>query len=638
MPNLLQRLTDQETPMAVLRRGVNLEVMTGRVSDVPSTADIPLTSQPTLALVPFRQVSERGFEAYDDGVPLRVLQVTDQETISLDHAQAHLPTRVPGLIRAGFDTTDQAYAQAVQDLIDQEIGRGEGANFVLHRSYTGQLVGASPRQAVLAYLAALLRSEQGAYWTYAVHLGDVALVGASPERHLTITDGVVTMNPISGTYRHPPQGPNVTGMLSFLTDAKEVDELFMVVDEELKLMATVCPSGGRVVGPFLKPMSRVTHTEYLLEGRTDLDQRTVLRQTMFAPTVTGAPMANACRVIKRREARGRGYYAGVMALFEPNQSGGHNLDAPILIRTAYVTPDGRVKVPVGATVVRHSIPDSEVAETTTKAAGLLTAMGVLDAPVGITAPVAAPNDAEVMPAAPAGPAPVTGLSPPVTQAEQVAQDPRVLQTLHYRNERLAPFWLQDNLGLARSLTGLDFTVIDAEDGFSQMLAHQLRRLGARTQVVGWVDLSRGLVLSAPWLVAGPGPGDPDSTEPRIEALRQVITQRLADGLPFLAVCLSHQILCRHLGLDLRALSRPRQGEQLTDTIFGMTATLGYYNSFTATAPLSELPGVEVARRPGTDEVIGLRGPSFVSLQGHPESALSTNGTDLLSALLTSQGR
>lgn len=77
---------------------------------------------------------------------------------------------------------------------------------------------------------------------------------------------------------------------------------------------------------------------------------------MFAPTVTGSPMQNACTVIQRHERSPRGYYSGVAALFTPNDDGRHDLDAPILIRTAYLA-DGRLRVPVGATLVRHSSPE-----------------------------------------------------------------------------------------------------------------------------------------------------------------------------------------------------------------------------------------------------------------------------------------
>ncbi|MDR0365776.1 MAG: hypothetical protein LBH68_02955, partial [Bifidobacteriaceae bacterium] len=156
------------------------------------------------------------------------------------------------------------------------------------------------------------------------------------------------------------------------------------------------------------------------------------------------------------------------------------------------------------------------------------------------------------------------------------------------------------------------------------------RLGAQARVIGWADYSPG---SEDLVIPGPGPGDPSGAEPRVEKLRSVIERCLKTGAPFLAVCLSHQILARHLGLDLRQLKRPHQGEQLTDELFGRLATLGYYNTFTAVAPLEPPPGLEVVRRRGTDEVIALRGSRFASLQGHPESALSTDGIDLLARLI-----
>ena len=129
----------------------------------------------------------------------------------------------------------------------------------------------------------------------------------------------------------------------------------MVLDEELKMMATVAEHGGQVVGPYLKQMAHLTHTEYLLAGRGSLDVREVLRETMFAPTVTGSPIENACRVIARHERRGRGYYAGVLALL------GHDDGGPADAGRADPDPHrgdlartARLRVPVGATLVRHS--------------------------------------------------------------------------------------------------------------------------------------------------------------------------------------------------------------------------------------------------------------------------------------------
>ncbi|VFT54371.1 phenazine biosynthesis protein PhzE [Pseudomonas aeruginosa] len=54
--------------------------------------------------------------------------------------------------------------------------------------------------------------------------------------------------------------------MEFLDNRKEADELYMVVDEELKMMARICEDGGRVLGPYLKEMAHLAHTEYFIEG------------------------------------------------------------------------------------------------------------------------------------------------------------------------------------------------------------------------------------------------------------------------------------------------------------------------------------------------------------------------------------
>ena len=121
----------------------------------------------------------------------------------------------------------------------------------------------------------------------------------------------------------------------------------MVVDEELKMMCDICNEGGQVLGPFLKPMTHLVHTEYLLAGRTNRDVREVLRDTMYAATVTGSPVENACRLIKEYESEGRGYYGAALALLGRDEAGEPTVDSPIVIRTADVALDGRLKVTAG---------------------------------------------------------------------------------------------------------------------------------------------------------------------------------------------------------------------------------------------------------------------------------------------------
>ncbi|MDY7089513.1 MAG: anthranilate synthase family protein [Actinomycetota bacterium] len=589
-------------PFALLHRdgADHVEVLTGDVITVSALDDIPLhRGRPTLAVIPYRQIAERGFDCVDDAAPLECLVVRSSRLEPLDA----FPPGPLSIGDGGFDLSDDEYGAIVEDVLRDEIGHGEGANFVIHRVFRATVDG-DPVAAARAAFGRLLASEQGTYWTFLVHTGTRTLVGATPERHVSVADGITMMNPISGTFR------NGSGrLLDFLRDPKEVEELYMVLDEELKMMATVAEQGGQVAGPYLKQMTHLTHTEYLLAGRGSLDVRDVLRETMFAPTVTGSPIENACRVIARHERRGRGYYAGVLALLDHDDQGRQTLDAPILIRTAEISPAGDLRVPVGATLVRHSTAAGEVAETHTKAAGVLAALG----------------------AVPARPQP--------TRAE--AESPEVQAALAARNDNLARFWLDSRAPgalVVPELAGRTAVIVDGEDTFTGMLAHQLKALGLAVTLVSWSAAAAPEVTAADLMIAGPGPGDPgDLADPKMAAMRALIEARLTEGRPVLAVCLGHQILASLLGLRLHRRDSPYQGLAREIDLFGATRRVGFYSSFSAIAPAGELDTaygvVEIARDPGDSTVHALRGPGFAGVQFHPESVLSRDGLAVLAELL-----
>jgi phenazine biosynthesis protein phzE len=335
----------------------------GRRSVVRSILDVPLeTGVPEddhiadrLLAIPFRQVEERGFEAHDDGTPLVVVDVESEREFSVaEVVEAIDDVDVTFADRGGFDIDDDEYAKLVEAVIADEIGQGEGANLVIGRHYRATVADWGHDKA-LAVFKRLLERERGAYWTFVFFTGDRYLIGASPERHVTVHGGDVRMNPISGTFRLRGEGNLKPRLLDFLQDEKEIYELFMVVDEELKMMCDICTEGGQVLGPFLKPMSHLIHTEYLLAGRTTRDPREVLRDSMYAATVTGSPVENACRLIKQYETQGRGYYGAALAILGRDGEGEPIVDSPIVIRTADVDLDGRLTVTAGATLVRDSI-------------------------------------------------------------------------------------------------------------------------------------------------------------------------------------------------------------------------------------------------------------------------------------------
>ncbi|MEU9543312.1 MULTISPECIES: anthranilate synthase family protein [Streptomyces] len=605
-------LLDDPRPFALLRRRTpghdhdTVELLLGPVSTCDRLADLP---DEGLALVPFRQIRERGFDVRDDGTPLAVLTPEETHVLPLERALAELPAHEVRVTGGGFDVADEEYAGIVGRVLEEEIGRGEGANFVIRRTYEGAIAGFG-RADALALFRRLLVGERGAYWTFVVHTGERTLVGASPEVHVRMSGGTVVMNPISGTYRYPAEGPCADDLLGFLADGKEIEELSMVVDEELKMMCTVGDRGGVVIGPRLKEMAHLAHTEYELRGRSSLDVREVLKETMFAATVTGSPVQNACRVIERHEVGGRGYYAGALALIGRDAGGAQTLDSPILIRTADIDADGRLRVPVGATLVRGSDPVGEVAETHAKAAGVLAALGVVEAG-----------------------ARVEGVRP------RLADDPRVRAALDGRRASLAPFWLRMQ-EQARELEG-HALVVDAEDTFTAMLAHVLRSSGLEVTVRRYDEpgLREAVRAHEGPLVLGPGPGDPlDLDDPKMRFLRELTAEVIGGhGHGVLGVCLGHELIAAELGLEIVRKEVPYQGAQTEIDLFGRAETVGFYNSFVAhcdeeTAAELSAHGIEVSRTEG-GEVHALRGPGFAGVQFHPESVLTLNGTAVVRELV-----
>jgi len=585
-----------------------------QLSHVPLEEGAPVGGRrfDRLLCVPFAQIRERGFEAHDDGTPLSSIEIDFEAEIPTVELLAELPSEpLESVGPAGFDSADEAYAGLVGRVITDEIGNGEGANLVIARSYRASIVDWDGRKALTVFRR-LLERERGAYWTFLVFTGDRYLVGASPERHLSVRGGDVRMNPISGTFRlggtvDPEERKR--RLLAFLGDEKEIYELFMVVDEELKMMCGICAEGGQILGPYLKPMTHLIHTEYLLAGRSSQDPRDVLRSSMFAATVTGSPVENACRLIKRYEREGRGYYGGMLALLGRDAAGAATVDAPILLRTADVSMTGELRVTAGATLVRDSEPASEVAETAAKAGGILTAFGLVPAPQASGAEIA-----------------------------ELMRDEDVLVALETRNQRLSRFWFHDQseVGPSPDLAGRHVVVLDGEDDFVTMLRHMLAVLGMTSETLRHSAYSAGAFDAADLVIVGPGPGDPrDSDDPKIKAVRSAVDDLLSAGTPFLAVCLGHQVLCGALGLPLAVKDIVFQGTQTRIEVGGRPENVGFYNTFVARVEEGTVlpPGVTADADPITGDVNLVEGPHYRGIQFHAESILTENGFRLIRELL-----
>ncbi|MCW2839230.1 MAG: phenazine-specific anthranilate synthase component [Aeromicrobium sp.] len=627
MPSLDELLAQPAFALIRVRESDTVTLVGGPRTDLANLADIPVKTGDTrawdhLVLVPYAQARERGFEAHQDGTPLSAIEIAYSREVPLEELLSQLPdVPVEFTDRGGFESSDDEYAGIVRQIIDEEIGQGEGANLVIGRHYRAQVADWG-HDAALTVFRRLLERERGAFWTFCIFTGDRYLIGASPERHVSLDAGQVRMNPISGTFRMrglETHADRKRELLTFLQDEKEIYELFMVVDEELKMMCDICHEGGLVLGPYLKPMTHLVHTEYLLAGRTHRDVREVLRDSMFAATVTGSPVENACRLIKQYESQGRGYYASVAALIGHDEDGGQVADAPILIRTADVDLEGNLKVTAGATLVRDSDAMYETKETWAKAAGILSAFGLVES------------------------------APALRQAEELhawdafTREDEVIIALGSRNQRLSQFWLTDQSGAAPvpTLVGKRVVIVDGEDDFVNMLSHVFGVLGMTTDILrhdaaALVADASAALDGYDLVVVGPGPGDPrDLADAKMATLHGVVRDLLDAERPFLAVCLGHQTLSHQIGLDLVFKDIVFQGTQSRLSVLDRPETVGFYNTFVARVPETGLPdGVTVETDPASGDIHLVAGPHYRGVQFHAESILTQNGFGILRDLVT----
>lgn len=222
----------------------------------------------------------------------------------------------------------------------------------------------------------VLRSINPSPYMFMLRTKECALVGASPEMLVRVTDGVVETRPIAGTRpRGATREADLAHEESLLADPKENAEHLMLVDLGRNDLGRVCEAGSVEVVDFchVERYSHVMHLVTDVRGRLRGD-RTALDAFLScfpAGTVSGAPKIRAMELIDRLESTRRGPYAGSVAWF--GFSG--NLDSCIAIRTIVLAND-RASVQAGAGIVADSNPSAEYEETVNKSAALRRAVGV----------------------------------------------------------------------------------------------------------------------------------------------------------------------------------------------------------------------------------------------------------------------
>ena len=203
---------------------------------------------------------------------------------------------------------------------------------------------------------------------------DLQVIGASPEMHVRLEDGVAAVRPIAGTRRRGANpAEDATLAAELLADPKERAEHVMLVDLGRNDIGRVSEYGSVAVRDLMtvERYSHVMHIVSHVEGRIrpELDAYDLMRATFPAGTVSGAPKVRAMGIIEELEGQRRGLYAGAVGYFSYDGS----MDTCIAIRTMVMQGD-RVAVQAGAGIVADSDPAAEYQECVNKAGALLVAV------------------------------------------------------------------------------------------------------------------------------------------------------------------------------------------------------------------------------------------------------------------------
>ena len=220
----------------------------------------------------------------------------------------------------------------------------------------------------------VLRQINPSPYMYFLRLGELSIVGASPEPMVQLLDGRVISRPIAGTRRRGESEEEDRRLGAELAEhPKEVAEHVMLVDLARNDVGRVVRFGTEQVDEMmtLEKYSHVMHltsqvSGELADGKTAID---VLRATLPAGTVSGAPKVRAMEIIDELEPVKRGPYAGVVGYIDFSGT----IDTAIAIRTMFVRGNS-ASVQAGAGIVADSVPRHEHLECENKARALLAAV------------------------------------------------------------------------------------------------------------------------------------------------------------------------------------------------------------------------------------------------------------------------
>ena len=250
----------------------------------------------------------------------------------------------------------------------QYIAAGDVYQLVLASRFAGQHQ-LDPFQAYRA-----LRLINPSPYMYFCALGDVTVVGSSPEALVKLSGGRAQLRPIAGTRpRAADAALDQAREAELLADPKENAEHVMLVDLARNDLGRVARAGSVRVDPY-RCIERYSHVMHMVSGvqgelAPGRDAFDLFAAAFPAGTLVGAPKVRAMQIIDELEPVSRGLYGGTVGYFGARG----DMDHAITIRTLVFEGD-EYSYQAGAGIVADSVPEKEHEEVLAKSAAMARAL------------------------------------------------------------------------------------------------------------------------------------------------------------------------------------------------------------------------------------------------------------------------
>lgn len=317
------------------------------------------------------EVSEDEEADYDQACTANDAIIHQMMNTSLEVSTPNAPKSDDPFDGVSLDIEDQAY-KALVEKAQAYIRAGDIFQVVLSRRFTKSFTGND----FDIYRA--LRVLNPSPYQFYIRDKNYVVVGASPEKLVSLQNGMIESCPIAGTR---PRGKDYDEDQQLehelLNDEKEIAEHMMLIDLARNDVGAISEVGSVNVVELkkIKRFSSVMHIASLVEGKlaAGKDAFDVIKVTLPAGTLSGAPKIRAMEIIDELESSQRHLYGGAIVAID-NQG---QMDSCIVIRTVTLK-DNMATVRAGGGIVLDSTPQGEADETRHKVTGVLRALALAE--------------------------------------------------------------------------------------------------------------------------------------------------------------------------------------------------------------------------------------------------------------------